>query len=107
MTTPSGWCTKKLKRLFKMSLLTFDRQNAVSKALQNALEKSKLSHGLLFQGPSHTGQIEMAKELAKALFCEKKGSLGSCESCTHCRQVNKNSHPDFMEIGRASCRERV
>ena len=64
-------------------------------ALKRAMEKDRLPHALLFQGPAGCGQREAAAELAKAIFCENKKGLESCDACYHCRQISQNTHPDF------------
>ena len=60
-----------------------------------ALENGRLPHGLLFLGPVGSGQIETARELAKALFCGKKKSTSGCGVCADCRLVDAGNHPDF------------
>ncbi len=82
-----------------MSFKKIKDQPLVAAALKNALEKERLPHGLLFQGPVNSGQHEMAMELAKAVFCENKKGFESCDSCYHCRQIDQNTHPDFFTFG--------
>ena len=67
-------------------------------ALKSALEKERLPHALLFQGPADSGQREAAAELAKVIFCESKKELEACDVCYHCRQVDQNTHPDFFVL---------
>jgi len=78
-----------------MSFEKTEIQPAVISYLRSAIEKNRLPHALLFLGPEGAGQEEAARELAKALFCQNKKGLNSCEVCVHCRQVNQASHPDF------------
>lgn len=72
-----------------------NNQPQVIEALKKAIEKDRLPHALLFQGPAGCGQREAAAELAKTIFCENKKGLESCDACTHCRQISQNTHPDF------------
>ncbi len=81
-----------------MSFEKMRGQPGVMAYLKSALEKNRLPHALLFLGPEGCGQIEAARELAKALFCRDKKGLESCEACAHCRQVDQGSHPDFSVV---------
>lgn len=78
-----------------MSFQKINNQPRVIAALKSALEKDRLPHAILFQGPAGCEQREAAVELTKAIFCESKTALGSCDVCYHCRQVDQNTHPDF------------
>jgi DNA polymerase III delta' subunit len=79
-----------------MSFQKISNQPDVVAALRSALEKERLPHALLFQGPAGSSQRETAAELAKALFCVSKKGPESCDACYHCRQIDRNSHPDFL-----------
>ena len=81
-----------------MSFQKISNQPGVVIALKNALEKERLPHALLFQGPLDSGQRESAAELAKAVFCLSKNGAESCDACYHCRQIDQNSHPDFFVL---------
>ena len=78
-----------------MSFQKINNQPQVIEALKKAIEKDRLPHALLFQGPAGSGQRKAATELSKAIFCENKKGLESCETCYHCRQISQNTHPDF------------
>lgn len=79
-----------------MSFQKITNQPRVVEALKKVLEKDRLPHAILFQGPAGCGQREVVSELAKAIFCENKQGLGSCDACYHCRQIDQNTHPDFF-----------
>ena len=81
-----------------MSFQKINNQPGLIAALKSTLEKKRLPHALLFQGPEGSGQRSVAAELAKAVFCENKNGLESCDTCYHCRQVDKNSHPDYFVL---------
>ncbi len=81
-----------------MSFQKINNQPGVVAALKSALEKERLPHALLFQGPENSGQREAAAELAKAIFCENKKGSEACGSCYHCRQIDQNAHPDFFVL---------
>jgi DNA polymerase-3 subunit delta' len=54
--------------------------------LKNAIEKDRLHHCLLFEGPDGIGKMEMAIETAKALNCTGKDIFGPC-SCPSCQKI--------------------
>ncbi len=81
-----------------MSFSEIEGQAEVVDFLKKAFEKNHLPHGLLFQGPANTGQRKVSEELAKMVFCENKNEGDSCGVCLHCRQVGKNTHPDFIVL---------
>ncbi|MGP1413779.1 MAG: DNA polymerase III subunit gamma/tau [Bacillales bacterium] len=76
-------------------------QETIIKILQNSIESNKISHAYLFSGPRGTGKTSVARLFAKALNCEK--GLGcQCNKCNSCLEVNRNNHPDIIEIDAAS-----
>jgi DNA polymerase-3 subunit delta' len=63
-----------------------------------AVRRGRLAHAYLFTGPAGVGKRLFANELAKALLCEAPaadGSLGACDRCAACVQVEAGTHPDF------------
>jgi DNA polymerase-3 subunit delta' len=81
-----------------MSSAEITGQPRVVAALKTAFAKKRLPHGLLFVGPRGAGQMEVANELTKALFCENERNAEGCGDCFHCRQVVQRSHPDLMIV---------
>lgn len=73
-------------------------QPRVTQALENALRKRRLGHGLLFLGESGVGRERAALGLASALLCERRGSAGAvpwgCGACSPCRRARSGNHPD-------------
>ncbi len=50
-------------------------------------------------GPEGVGKRLFARELAKALLCERPPSpLTACDSCPACAQVEAGTHPDFITL---------
>lgn len=78
-----------------MSFKDIQGQPQIVSLLERAFEKKRLPHALLFAGPSGAGQRQVATEVAKILFCEDKKGLEPCGACVHCRQLDRNSHPDL------------
>jgi len=70
----------------------------VKKYLKNALAKGVFSHAYLFEGQSGAGKLEMAKEFAKAVNCQK-GKEEACDECVSCRKADICNHPDIILIG--------
>lgn len=70
-------------------------QEAVAEVLGRAVTENRLSHAYLFTGPRGMGKAAMAKVLAKAVNCRKRGEgWRPCDDCSSCRQVDAGSHPD-------------
>jgi DNA polymerase-3 subunit delta' len=65
--------------------------------------RGRLAHAYLFVGPEGVGKRLFARELAKALLCERRpddGPLAACEQCEACLLVDAGTHPDFFAVAR-------
>jgi DNA polymerase-3 subunit delta' len=62
--------------------------------IKNSFLLKRLSHGLLFCGEKQLGKKKVAIEFVKSIFCE--GNNKPCGKCRNCRDIEKNSHPDFI-----------
>nr|WP_150960567.1 DNA polymerase III subunit delta' [Aneurinibacillus sp. XH2] len=80
-----------------MSFQAIAGQAQAKRILQNGLRSGRLSHAYIFSGPSGSGRREMAKELAKAIYCSELVD-DSCGHCLNCRKVDHNNHPDVVWI---------
>jgi DNA polymerase-3 subunit delta' len=70
---------------------------------QRAFRRGRLAHAYLFTGPPGVGKRLFALELAKSLLCEQPpadGTLAACDRCPACKQVEAESHPDFLVAAR-------
>ncbi len=64
--------------------------------LTSALRQNKLSHFYLISGPAGSGKHTLARLLAAAILCQ--GAQKPCHSCSHCRKVMNDAHPDFITV---------
>lgn len=58
----------------------------------------RLPHALLFVGPPSVGKNLFARTLAQGLLCQSKPpeALDPCGTCPSCKQVEAETHPDFI-----------
>ncbi len=63
--------------------------------LERTLASGKLSGPYLFTGPAGVGKRLTAKQLAKAVNCEK-GQGDACDACPSCRKMDAENHPDLL-----------
>ena len=68
----------------------------------NVLKHGRLAHAYLLYGPEHVGKFMIAKEFAKALYCEKSAEQidVSCGVCSACRQIEAGEHPSVIVLDR-------
>jgi DNA polymerase-3 subunit gamma/tau len=79
-------------------------QEAVARALVNALESNRVAHAYLFTGARGVGKTSMARILAKALNCVRGPTATPCDECEICRSVAGGDDVDVLEIDAASNR---
>ncbi len=72
-------------------------QEHALRLLRNAVEHSRLAHAYLFAGPPGVGKHLTARQLAKAVYCEVEPT-DACDTCTACRKVDADNHPDLVDI---------
>jgi DNA polymerase-3 subunit delta' len=68
-------------------------QDGALRVLQHALQKDRVAHAYLFEGPSGVGKERAAIALACALLCAKARAGESC-ACNGCERVRAGKHPD-------------
>ena len=64
--------------------------------LQASIRKGRTSHFYLISGPEGAGKHTLAKLLAMAILC--KGEEKPCKTCSACRKILADAHPDFIQV---------
>ena len=79
------------------------QENAVV-ALRNIIKNQSFHNGYIFSGTRGVGKTTLGRLFAKALNCTnydaEKGE--TCNVCSNCVEIQKNSHLDLIEIDAAS-----
>lgn len=82
--------------------MSWDRvrgHDAARQSFQTAVALGRLGQAYLFVGPEGVGKRLFARELAKALLCERPPApLTACDHCPACAQVEVGSHPDVFAL---------
>jgi len=73
--------------------------DGVVERFRQALGGGRLSHAYLFVGPDGVGKELFARELAKAVECER-GGAEACDRCPACQKVEHGNHPDVTFVRR-------
>jgi DNA polymerase-3 subunit gamma/tau len=84
-------------------------QSHVSATLKSAIARGRVAHGYLLCGPRGVGKTTLARVLAMALNCERRGDPAlegePCGECASCRRIWSGSASlDVVEIDAASNR---
>jgi DNA polymerase-3 subunit delta' len=82
--------------------MSWDRvrgHDAARQSFQTAFALGRLGQAYLFAGPDGVGKRLFARELAKALLCERPPApLAACDRCPACAQVEAGTHPDVFTL---------
>lgn len=78
-------------------------QEAVLRALVNALDTDRLHHAYLFTGMRGVGKTTIARIFAKCLNCLANGvSSNPCGECSACKDIEAGRFLDLIEVDAAS-----
>jgi len=78
--------------------------SSVSVNLINILKSKNIPQSLLFAGPKGAGKTSAARIFARAINCSDKVGVEPCGICENCKEIQKGSCLDVMEIDAASNR---
>jgi len=73
------------------------RQEYILNYFKKSIEKNKISHAYLFQGPKGSGKEQILFWFIKLLQCQNKRSIKNC-SCLSCKDIDANRHPDIKIV---------
>ena len=61
------------------------------------LERDKLAHALMIEGPAGTGKASFANAVVARLLCLEAGDT-ACGHCRSCQLIKGKAHPDFFDL---------
>lgn len=72
-------------------------QNEVKNHLRRLVEKDKIPHAILLDGPAGTGKFALARAFAQYIHCQNRTPDGdSCGRCASCQQHAAFNHIDTL-----------
>ena len=79
-------------------------QNHIKLTLEHEIKSGKIAHAYLFCGPRAVGKTTLARVMAKAINCEKRGDnkADPCNKCQSCEEITAGRALDIIEIDAAS-----
>lgn len=81
-----------------MKMSVTERQPFLTKHFAKLIRENKLVHAYLLSGAEGTGKIELAKWVAKGIFCLNSQNGVPCLKCSECNRIENNNHPDVVTI---------
>jgi len=70
-------------------------QESIKRRLIQSVKDERISHALLFTGPTGTGKLAMAIAYAQYISCSNRTATDSCGVCPSCHKFSKLAHPDL------------
>jgi DNA polymerase-3 subunit gamma/tau len=102
-STPEGY-TVLARRYRPQNFEQIVGQEAVSRALVNALKSNRVAHAYLFTGARGVGKTSTARILAKCLNCVHGPTPTPCNECDICKSIASGEDVDVLEFDAASNR---
>ena len=62
------------------------------------VDRERMPHALLIQGPRGIGKLDLAQELANWALCEQPSPQGACGACGACHWFAQGNHPDYRRV---------
>lgn len=73
-------------------------QEKAKELLKRSASRNKMSHAFLFRGAAGIGKKTTAKAFAACINCLAPENREACGTCTACRKLGVNTHPDYLVI---------
>lgn len=73
-------------------------QPLATKQLTAILNKNRVGHAYMFEGPVGVGKEQAMYDFVQAIFCESASELVSCGECRSCARFLSKNHPNFFEV---------
>ena len=70
----------------------------ICKKLRHAVQSGRTVSAYLFTGAKGIGKKTVASAFAASLLCETSQNGAPCKSCTACKLLASDSHPDFIRL---------
>ena len=80
----------------KLSIDALELHAPLWQRMQLMLKKNRLTHALLFVGPSHAKTLQFSHRLISLLLCESQ--IKPCEYCQACHLLLSQMHPDIQYV---------
>src|SRR5260370_12924266 len=88
-------------RRWSVSFSRVRGHESLARSFADVVARGRLGHAYLFAGPPGIGKKLFARELAKAMLCEKsKDRVDGCDRCSSCLLVEAGTHPDVILANR-------
>ena len=81
-----------------MRFAGFEGNQGAKRLFSSFVDRGRIPHAVLIEGPAGSGRRTLAKILAQAAVCISSGEK-PCGVCGHCRKMSSGNHPDVLMIG--------
>lgn len=87
-----------MERQVGLGLLGLSGNEGLQKRLSNYLMGGRIHPALILGGPDREAKFALARNIAKFLICREQGGHGFCDTCSVCRRIEKELHPDVLTL---------